>query len=275
MQFDLELPINEIPLVVLDVETTGLYVGMGHRVVEVGALRFENWQATAELSQMFNPQRKMDKRAAQVNGISDLELLDKPLFSAVADQLIEMVDGALIVAHNASFDANFIGMELWLADRPIIKNPWLDTLQLARNYFYFGRNNLTHIARKLGVRVGRAHRALSDVYVTAEVLKRMARELENQGMHTVGDLLHAQHDPVYCPPPPQPNLPDVITRALSDKHDVEILYIANSGETTRRITPRYATQHRGTDYLIAYCHLRKDQRSFRIDRIFNATKIDA
>lgn len=273
MKLNLELPLNETPLVVLDVETTGLFVGMGHRVVEVGALRFENWQVTAELSQLLNPQRKMDKKAAQITNISDAELVDKPPFSDIADQLIDMVDGALIVAHNASFDANFIGMELRLANRSIIENPWLDTLQLARSYFYFGRNTLTHIAGKLGVRIGRAHRALNDVYMTAEVLKRMNRELEKQGLRTVGDLLHAQHDPVYCPPPPQLNLPDEVADALHNKYDIEILYIADRGESTRRITPRYATQHRGADYLIAYCHLRKGQRTFRIDRIFSAKKI--
>lgn len=273
MTLNLELSLAEVPVVVLDVESTGLYVGLGHRVVEVGAARYEGWQITGEMSRLVNPGRLMDPRAAAVNGIQDADLSDKPPFSAVADELADLVDGALMVAHNAAFDAAFIGTELWLANKPIIENPWLDTLQLARNFFYFGRNSLSHIAGKLGVRIGRAHRALNDVYMTAEVLKRMTRELESRGLHTVGDLLHSQRDPVFCPPPPQVALPALIANALAEQGDVEILYVGDQGETNRRVTPRYAIAHRGSDYLIAWCHLRGAQRSFRVDRIFSARTV--
>lgn len=273
MQLDLNRPISQIPLVVLDVESTGLYVGLGHRIVELGAARYENWQSVGEMNRMVNPGRKIDPRAAEVNGIADAELLDKPPFVEIADELVTLCEGALMVAHNAAFDAAFVSTELWLAGKPILENPWLDTLQLARGHFYFGRNRLTHIAQKLGVRIGRAHRALNDVYMTAEVLKRMVRELEKRGFKTAGDILHTQRDPVYCPPPPQIELPDLIADAIRDKQDLQLLYIGDKGETNRRVSPLYAIAHRGNDFLIANCHLRDDQRCFRIDRIFGAELI--
>ena len=270
MTINLEATLNQIPVVVLDTETTGLRAGLGHRVVELGAVRFENWQAVDEISEMINPGRMMDPGASNVNGIYDGDLVGKPGFEAIADRLEALIDGALMVAHNAPFDAEYVSLEMRLIGRTIPENPWLDTLLLARRHFYFGRNNLSHIAAKLGVRIGRAHRALNDVHMTAEVLKRMARELDKQGMHTVGDLLHAQGEPVYCPPPPKIFLPELLAEALANKQDLDILYIGNDGESNRRITPLYATQYRGDDYLIAYCQLKKDQRTFKVERILGA-----
>ncbi|NJN55392.1 MAG: 3'-5' exonuclease [Anaerolineae bacterium] len=93
---------------------------------------------------------------------------------------------ALLVAHNAAFDAAFIGMELFIAHQLVqttpvtLPNPWLCTLELARRCFHLDRNNLGTVAQRLGVHQSRAHRAMGDVYTTAEILKRMARELTKQ-----------------------------------------------------------------------------------------------
>lgn len=275
--FDEKRP-SQIPIVVLDTETTGLYPGLGHRVVEIGAVRLENWQAVAEFDQLINPERPMEAKASSVSGITDFDLLDKPTFAEIEPELSAFLAGALVVAHNASFDAGFLGMEYFIANQvqladsrqPVLPNPWLCTLLLARQYFHFGRNNLGHIARKLGVRMGRAHRALNDVYMTAEILKRMVRQLEKQRLETVGDLLYAQGEPIYTPPPPQLALPEPVRAALGNGRQLRILYYSDKGETERTISPLYPSQHRGVGYLVAHCHLRDDRRTFRLDRILRA-----
>lgn len=275
--FDEKRP-SDIPIVVLDTETTGLFPGIGHRVVEIGAVRLENWQPVAEMSQLIYPERKMDAKASAVNGIFEEDLVGQPTFAEVAPALSALLEGALLVAHNASFDAGFLGMEYYIANQaaltgsrqPVLPNPWLCTLLLARRHFYFGRNNLGHIARRLGVRIGQAHRALNDVYTTAEVFKRMVRQLQEQRLETVGDLLYAQGEPVYTPPPPTVFIPEPVVDALANGRQLRILYLADSGETDRLITPLYPSEHRGVGYLVADCHLRNDRRTFRLDRIFSA-----
>jgi hypothetical protein len=132
----------------------------------------------------------------------------------------------------------------------VLANPWLCTLQLARRHFHFGRNNLGHIAAHLGVRMGRAHRALNDVYMTAEILKRMVRTLEQRRLTTVGDLLHAQGAPIYAPAI-VPQLPDVVAAALRNGRNLRILYLGQNGESNREITPLYPCQHRNVVYLVA------------------------
>ncbi len=275
--FDEKL-LSEIPIVILDTETTGLNPAMGHRVVEIGLVRLENWQVVAEINQLIQPGRRMDVKASAVNGITDGDLKAQPTFAQVVDDLLVLLEGALIVAHNAAFDASFLGQELFITgkavdpQRPSLPNPWLCTLTLARSYFHFSSNSLSNIARALNVRMGQAHRALNDVYMTAEILRRMWQQLQQKlRLHTVGDLLHAQGGPLYAPPPPNLFLPPPITAALQGKQNLQILYMdGRGGESQRLITPLYPTEYNGTGYLIAYCHQQKDQRTFRLDRIFSA-----
>jgi DNA polymerase-3 subunit epsilon len=270
---------SEIPITIIDVETTGLLPGMGHRVVELGAVRLENWQVVQQMNVLLNPQRKMDAQASAVNHIYDADLVDKPLFPEVAEELLALADGALLVAHNASFDATFLAMEFYIGrfgttsprfPAQPIPNPWLCTLEMARAYFQFGRNNLGEVARRLGVPVGLSHRALNDVYTTAEILKRMLARLDSRRAGTVQDLLYAQGRPIYMPNLPEIALPGSIAEALQNGRQLRILYENAGNQTNRLITPLYPTEHRGSTYLIAYCHLRRDQRTFRLDRIHHS-----
>jgi DNA polymerase-3 subunit epsilon len=249
---------------------------MGHRVVEIGALRLENWRPVAEISQLIQPGRALDPGASRVHGINDEDLIGKPAFAEIADDLLALLDGALLVAHNAAFDAGFVGMEFYLGGyvtsehAPTPANPWLCTLQLARRRFHFGRNNLGAVARQLNIRVDNAHRALADVYTTAAILKRMSEQLQSQGVETVGDLLQAQGGPIYAPPPAQPvALPPLLAEALASGGDLHIEYAARRGSSRRIITPKYVTTRSGGAYVIAYCHLRHEQRTFRLDRILS------
>jgi DNA polymerase III epsilon subunit-like protein len=179
------------------------------------------------------------------------------------------------VAHNARFDAGFVGMELnlcWpgqVAER--LPNPWLCTMLLARSLFYFGGNSLGHIAHVLDVPVGRAHRAMNDVYVTAEIFKRFVRDVADMDLQLVGDLLDAQGGALYATSPDRVPLPPPFEMALAQHRPIRITYAGPTGDTERVIEPIYSTSRGGIDYLIAYCRLRRDQRTFRMDRIVTAT----
>ena len=107
----LDQPDQETPLVVLDTETTGLSPAMGHRIVEVAAVRMQGWQVTATFNSLVNPGRPMDPGASRVNGIYDHDLVSAPSFADIAGELHSMLDGAVLVAHNARFDAAFLGIE--------------------------------------------------------------------------------------------------------------------------------------------------------------------
>lgn len=263
--------IDKVPLAVLDTETTGLEPALGHRVVEVAILRLEGWETAGELNQLVNPGRPMDPSASRVNQIYDADLAGAPAFVDLADQIAKLLDGALIVAHNAPFDAGFIAAEWTLAGRPQLLNPCACTLQLARRRYNFWRNNLGEVAYALGVRTGRAHRAMNDVWMTAQVFRRMMRDLNQWGVFTVGEVMHAQGGSIYIPPPPPIDLPSPLDEAVRNRAPIGIRYIDDKGSTSERvIEPYYLGTFRGDDYLVAYCRLRNAQRTFRIDRILGA-----
>lgn len=263
--------IEDVPLAVLDTETTGLESALGHRVIELAILRLENWKETGQLNELINPGRPVSPSASRVNKIYDADLANAPPFVHFADRIAELLDGALIVAHNATFDATFIAAEWILTGRPPLLNPCACTLQLARRRFNFWRNNLGQVARALGVRTPRAHRAMNDVWVTSQVFQRMLKDLHGGGIHTVGDLMYAQGGPIYFPPPPPIELPSPLAEAVHNRTPIGIRYLDDNDNTTERvIEPYYLSSHRDYDYLVAFCRLRNAQRTFRLDRILAA-----
>ncbi len=281
----IESSIFEVPVVVIDTETTGLFPGVGHRIVELAAIRMEpgpnkGWQVAEEFSQLINPGRSMDPDASRINGIYDRDLIGKPSFEDISEKILAMTQEALLVAHNASFDASFLGMEFYIesvygsdSKYHLISNPWLCTLMLARRNFQFGGNSLGHIAKTLRVRSGRAHRALGDVYTTIEVLKRMVNTMAGRGTDLVGDLLYAQGGPIYTPLHGEVELPHPLGIALAGGRQLRIIYHGPAGKKTHTVNPQYATEFQGKQYLITYCDTRRDQLTFRVDRILKADLI--
>ncbi len=279
----LELPLNQAPIIVLDTETTGLNPVTGDRIVELAAVRYDcdksgNWQVKNSFSRLIYPGRRMAPGASRVNKIYDRDLRNKPSFSEIIGDFKAFISDALIVAHNANFDASFLGMEFYIHrfGRPEesssqLRNPWLCTLQLARRHFHFGRNNLGQIANKLGVSYGEkaypAHRALNDVHTTAAVFQKMSRLLTRSGISRVGDFLDAQGGPILAPTPTPVILPTPFGEALSGSQPLWIKYDGLYGQSERIIEPRYSTEAGRHKYLIAHCRRDNDQRTFRLDRI--------
>src|SRR5271163_3645441 len=102
--------------IVLDTETTGLEVGEGHRIIEIGCVELNNRRVTAKTFHHYlNPERAIDAGAQEVHGISSEFLADKPRFADIAISLLDYLRGAELVIHNAAFDVGFLDRELELA----------------------------------------------------------------------------------------------------------------------------------------------------------------
>lgn len=162
--------------VVLDTETTGLEVLRGHRVVEIGCVELLQRRRTGNTFHCYlNPDRAMDEGARAVTGLSDEFLAEQPRFEEVAGRFLDFIEGAEIVAHNASFDIGFLDAELARAglgaqhlDRRVAV---LDTLALARERFPGQRNSLDALCRRLDVDNGGRdlHGALLDANLLTDV----------------------------------------------------------------------------------------------------------
>ena len=165
----------------LDTETTGLSPEAGDRVIEIGCVEMVNRRLTGRhLHVYLNPERRNHEDAVRIHGLTDEFLADKPLFAAVADELVDFVSGAEIVIHNAAFDVGFLDMELRRLGRPAFPShvaAITDSLLMAREMFPGKSNSLDALCRRLEVdNTNRTlHGALIDASLLAEVYIRLTR----------------------------------------------------------------------------------------------------
>ena len=181
----------------LDTETTGLSPESGDRIIEIGCVEMENRRLTGRhLHVYLNPQRPSHEDAIKIHGLTDEFLADKPLFAAVVDELLEFVDGAEIIIHNASFDVGFLNEELRRVGRPTFPGfvaQVTDSLLMAREMFPGKSNSLDALCKRLEVDNSNRslHGALLDAGLLAEVYIRMTRG-QNSLVIDIGEPSAAQ-----------------------------------------------------------------------------------
>ncbi|MBE6450437.1 MAG: DNA polymerase III subunit epsilon [Alphaproteobacteria bacterium] len=160
--------------IVFDTETTGFHYDGGDRLIEIGAVELINHMPTGRVyHQYINPERDVPEDAVKVHGLTTEFLQNYPKLSEIAQDFIDFVgDDGILVAHNATFDINFInyefkhkGFKTYSWDRVV------DTLEIARNKFPGARNNLDALCRRFNIdnSARTKHGALLDAELLAEV----------------------------------------------------------------------------------------------------------
>ena len=177
----------------LDTETTGLSAEGGDRVIELGCVELVNRKLTGNnLHFYFNPGRDSHEDALKVHGISNEFLRDKPKFKDVVQEILDYVQGAEIIIHNAAFDVGFLNKELELAgQKPFATyvDGVVDTLVMAKQMYPGKRNSLDALCDRLGVdNSGRTlHGALLDAELLADVYINLTRGQEALLIDAGGD----------------------------------------------------------------------------------------
>lgn len=159
--------------IVFDTETTGFDYDKGDRLVEIGAVELINHMPTGvTFHRYINPERDVPEEVVKVHGLTYDFLKDYPTFDKIADEWLSFVGDGILVAHNATFDMNFINFELKQLGKP--QYNWdrvVDTLEIARILFPGARNNLDALCRRFNVdNTARTfHGALLDAQLLADV----------------------------------------------------------------------------------------------------------
>ncbi|WCT77415.1 DNA polymerase III subunit epsilon [Novosphingobium humi] len=176
--------------IIFDTETTGLDPKNGDRLVEIGCVEMVNRVATgATYHAYFNPQRDMPAEAERVHGLSEAFLADKPLFAEKAQEFLDFIGDAPMVAHNAGFDFGFINAELTAAGfDPIGLDRMVDTVKIARQKHPGAKNSLDALCTRYGI--DRSHRTKHGALLDSELLAQVYVEL--LGGRQIGMELAAQ-----------------------------------------------------------------------------------
>ncbi len=271
--------LSEITFAFLDVETTGLDPYLGHRICEIAILKTRNGKVVDKFETLINPGRNIPPQAVSVNRITDDMVRAAPFFRDIAWDILNSVKNTVIVAHNAPFDLGFLLAEFTNIRLPSLENEVIDTLNIARRHYKFPSNSLGKIARHLGISTISKHRAFGDVRITSEIFEYFLMDLGGRGMRVerLNDVLKLQGRPVSFERSNELVLPPAIQEALIAKGKLKIKYLSayEDTTTTRTIEPLEISMSGSYAYVIAFCHLRKEKCSFRLDRILEVKNISS
>jgi DNA polymerase-3 subunit epsilon len=180
--------------IVFDTETTGLSFHGGDRLVEIGCVELVNRVETGRtFHAYYHPERDMPAEAFAIHGLSTVFLSDKPLFSAAVEELIDFIEDAPLIAHNAGFDFAFLNGEMGRCGRPLVcTTRMVDTLQIARIRHPGAKHSLDALCSRYGI--DRSHRVLHGALLDAQLLAQVYVELmggRQIGLGLVADVAAA------------------------------------------------------------------------------------
>ena len=159
--------------VILDTETTGLFIRDGHRIVEIGCIELEDLIPTKNRFHCYlNPEKKVSEKALEVHGYTDEFLSTQKKFAEIVDEFLEFIENKRLVIHNAEFDLSHLNNELALLGKKKLNNEnVVDTLALARDKFPGSPISLDALCKRYRVDNSKRtqHTALIDCDLLAKV----------------------------------------------------------------------------------------------------------
>jgi DNA polymerase-3 subunit epsilon len=171
------MSILEGPLVFVDIETNGLSYVRG-RVVEVAAIRVEGGRIVREYRQLIDPGVPLPQFITNLTGITEADLKDAPLFMAIADELHDVLEDAVFIAHNVRFDYSFLKQEFKRIGKDF-RPQQLCTVRLSRALYPEHRTHkLQDLITRHDLQVSARHRAYDDAHALWQFVQHAQRSFD-------------------------------------------------------------------------------------------------
>jgi DNA polymerase-3 subunit epsilon len=255
LSFDeLGTPLREVTFVVLDIETTG---GSAERdvITEIGAVKVRGGEHLGELATLVDPGTGVPPQIVALTGITTALLAGAPRIPEVLPPLLEFLRGAVLVAHNAPFDAGFLRAACTRHGATWPRPPVLCTARLARAVLSRDEApsvRLAALAALFGTATKPTHRALADARATVEVLHRLLERIGNLGVQSLEELLALARDAAAHRPTTRQRQKRHLAEAVPSAPGVylfrgardEVLYVGTSGDLRRRVRSYFTAGER-------------------------------
>lgn len=195
-------PIKEVDFndtfVVFDIETTG-FRAHKDKITEFGAVKIQNGVIVDRFSEFVNPKIPIPQKIQELTHITNETVKDAMTIDSVFPRFMDFCKGSVLVAQNADFDMSFVAYQCQVQNITY-EYTYIDTLEIARRLFLDLKNyRLNTISEALDIRLVQHHRAVYDAEATAEILLKMLKILEDQGVKNTVDLIRYgnEHLPNY------------------------------------------------------------------------------
>jgi ATP-dependent DNA helicase DinG len=161
--------INELEIVAVDIETTGLNAERDE-IIEVAAIRFKGGEIVGRYDSFVKPKGKVPKFIEYLTHISPADLKNAPPVKDVLREVSEFIGTSIVVGHNIPFDLGFINHNLVRSGGfPLINKSW-DTAEIARIYLPTTTDHkLSTMVAHFGLKLDNAHRADADAIATGQL----------------------------------------------------------------------------------------------------------
>ncbi len=184
--------LEDLTYVVFDTETTGLAPSVDE-ICQIAAVRVVNGRRVKGevFDTLVDPQRPIPPGSTEVHGITDQMVKGAPTIAEAGRAFHRFAQGAVLVAHNAPFDLEFLRRH----EREIgarFDNPVLDTVLLsAVIYGQTQTHSLDALTARLGITIPEAarHTAIGDTVATADAFLKLVPMLQGRGLATFGQVL--------------------------------------------------------------------------------------
>lgn len=174
-----ETELRSSSVVIFDFETTGLD-SLRDRIIEVGAIKYQNGRKVAEFSTLVQPDVPLTEAASRITGITADMLEGQPSIEAIMPDFLQFLDKSILIAHNAEFDMSFLKAACQRLGYQI-EWPCFCTLKLSRQLLPdLESKNLDTLAKHFGFTFVARHRSIGDCEVTGGVLHAL---LDKEGAH--------------------------------------------------------------------------------------------
>ncbi|GAB4481557.1 MAG: hypothetical protein OHK0031_03550 [Anaerolineales bacterium] len=253
-----ELDLAKQAFAFLEIQTTGLSPWFGDRICEIDLLRTEGRRIKKTWRTLLNPQMRLSPAAAL--SLRAEELSTAPLFGDCADELESLLEGAILVCHNAQFKLQFLDDEFHRLGCEFHHSNLIDLLFVARQHFDFPSYGLTNMAIQFKIPHPQADAltAKNLFFAMLQALRPLDKSLD--------DFVGVYNSPAW--PQDGFSLPTELGEAIYGGKRLTLVYIDKDGEQTQRsVTPLQVLGLADYLYLRAFCHLRQGERTFRLDRI--------
>lgn len=262
--------VKDTTFVAFDIETTGLTPVMD-RIIEIGAVKFFNGKTIDIFQRLIDPEVPIPKDASVINGITDGMVRGSEKIDGVLPTFISFLEGSVAVAHNAPFDVGFICYDLARLKLNTSQRIILDTFAMVKRLFpNLHSHGLDYLISSFKIKSEKLHRALADAKACMKIFYKCLDKIGNYERLTIQEIIGISGNAISF------KSEELITngkfnplkKALTQGVPIEIVYRDIKGiSTTRLITPFMVEMTQETIMIDAFCHLRREKRTFRLDRI--------
>jgi DNA polymerase-3 subunit epsilon len=231
------------PLVFVDIETNGLNHIRG-RVIEVAAIRVEAGKVVRSFSSLVDPETELPHFITNLTGITTNDLKGAPTYAQIADELADILDGAVFVAHNVRFDYSFLKQEFKRVGRSFLPKQ-LCTVKLSRALFpEHSSHKLQSLIERYNFTYSQRHRAYDDAHVLWQFVQYVEQNVAAELVAAaVARQLRQPALPKAVPGGLIKNLPTGPGVYIFEDQQGRPLYVGKSINIKKRVLQHFSRDH--------------------------------